>query len=133
LHETVAYTSLERLGELVEACLEGAGAEVRHPPEEALMMVRVREPVDGEIFNLGEVLVTRCEVVLDGEPGWGMAIGGDPTRALYAAVLDAANRRGLRKDIEDDLKLQLAFVRESRRERWARVQATRVELEEMAS
>lgn len=103
------------------------------PPETALIMVRVEETVDGDHFYLGEVLVTRCEVALDGEPGWGMVAGDDPERALCAAVLDAACRRGRPPDVLEELASQLASVREARRERWARVQPTRVEFEEMPS
>lgn len=94
-------------------------------------MVRVMETVDGEVFNLGEALVTTFEVFLDGEPGWGMVVGDDPERAVCAAVLDAASRRGFPDDVEGDLELQLAIAREARRERWAEVQPTRVEFEEM--
>lgn len=100
-------------------------------PEVALVMARVRETVDGEVFNFGEVLVTRCEVSLGGEPGWGLALGEDLEKALCAAVLDAASRRGFPDGVEDELRLQLAFAREARRERWASVQPTRVEFEEM--
>lgn len=121
-----------RLSDLAERCLEEAPIEVRSGPEAALVMVRVRETVDGEVFNLGEVLVTRCEVRLDGEPGWGMVAGDDPERALCAAILDAAAQRGFPDGVEEDLKLQFAFAREARRERWASVQSTRVEFEETA-
>jgi len=112
--------------------MEATPVEVRSGPETALVMVRVRETVDGEVFNLGEVLMTRCEVVSGGEPGWGMVVGDDPERALCTAVLDAAARTGFPDGVEEDLKLQLAFAREARRERWASVQPTRVEFEETA-
>ena len=97
-------------------------------------MARVRETVDGEVFNLGEVLATSCEVLLDGEPGWGMVMGDDSERALCAAVVDAASRGpgGMPEDLEDELRLQLALSREARRRRWTGVQPTRVEFEEMA-
>ena len=94
-------------------------------------MARVRETVDGEIFNLGEVLVTSCEVALDGEPGWALVMGHDPERALCAAVVDAASRRDQATELREDLARELAAVREARRERWASVQPTRVEFEEM--
>ncbi len=95
-------------------------------------MARVQETVDGEVFNLGEVLATSCEVVLDGTPGWGMVMGDDPERAVCAAVLDAANEAGMTEELEGELALSLAFAREERRSRWAKVQPTRVEFEEMA-
>lgn len=91
-------------------------------------MARARETVDGEVFNLGEVLVTACEVALDGEPGWGLVLDHDPERALCAAVVDAASRR----EGAEELRGELAAAREARRERWTSVQPTRVEFEEMA-
>lgn len=94
-------------------------------------MARVRETVDGEVFNLGEVVVTRCEVALGGQPGWAMVLGDDPEKALCAAVLDAASRAGFPNGVEESLELQLVTVREARERRWARVQSTRVEFEEM--
>ena len=95
-------------------------------------MARVRETVDGEVFNLGEVLVTACEVTLGGEPGWGMVMGHDPERALCAAVVDAASRRKDAAELREDLAREYAAAREARRERWATVQPTRVEFEEMS-
>jgi alpha-D-ribose 1-methylphosphonate 5-triphosphate synthase subunit PhnG len=99
-------------------------------------MARVRETVDGELFNLGEVLATSCEVSLNGRPGWSLVLGDDPERALCAAVLDAAGRGAVpeetAEEVRGELTLQLAFVREARRERWAAVQPTRVRFEEMA-
>jgi len=95
-------------------------------------MARVREKVDGEVFNLGEVLTTSCEVNLDGEPGWAMVMDHDPERALCAAVVDAASRHGGFEDLHPELAELLAAAREARRARWAGVQPTRVEFEEMA-
>jgi alpha-D-ribose 1-methylphosphonate 5-triphosphate synthase subunit PhnG len=96
-------------------------------------MTRVRETVDGEVFNLGEVLVTRCEVLLDGEPGWAVVVGEDPERALCGAALDAARRNGMPPDVEEELALQLALAREARRERWTHVQPTRADFREVPS
>lgn len=95
-------------------------------------MARVKETVDGEVFNLGEVLVTNCEVSLDGEPGWAMVVDHDPERALCAAVVDAASRREGGAEIRAGLESLLVEAREARRARWAAVQPTRVEFEEMS-
>ena len=105
-------------------------------------MTRVLETVDGELFNLGEVLATSCEVSLNGNAGWGIVLGDDPERSLCAAVLDAAVRGAAGSsgaipapavnEVLEELKLQFASVRKARRERWAAVADTRVEFEEMA-
>ena len=106
--------------------------EVVSPPRPSLVMARVRETVDGEVFNLGEVLVTNCEVTLDGEPGWAMVVDHDPERALSAAIVDAASRREGGGWLQAELQELLAEARETRRARWAGVQPTRVSFEEMA-
>ena len=130
--EAIAHAPTERLKTLADRCLERAEAEVVSPPRPALVMARVRETVDGEVFNLGEVLVTNCRVTLDGEPGWAAVLDHDPERALCAAVVDAASRIGDGLEIRAELEALLAEGREARRARWANVQPTRVEFEEMS-
>ena len=131
IQEAIAYAPTGRLKELADRCLLDAEAEVVSRPRQALVMARVRETVDGEVFNLGEVLVTGCEVSLEGEPGWSMVLDHDPERALCAAVVDAASRRG-GGEVHAELEELLTEVREARRARWAGVQPTRVSFEEMS-
>ena len=130
IQETIAYAPTTRLKTLADRCLENSEAEVVVPPQPSLTMARVKETVDNEVFNLGEVLVTTCEVLLDGVPGWGMVLGQDAERALCAAVVDAASRREDAGRLLEDLEGELVAVREARRSRWAAVQSTRVEFEE---
>lgn len=131
LYEAIAYAPLERLKPLAERCLQGVEARVESPPEAVLIMARVRDVVDGEVFNLGEVLVTTCEVRLDDEPGWAMVTGHDPERAVCAALVDAASRGRDAKELREDLAREYTAASEARRERWSAVQPTRVEFEEM--
>ena len=130
IQDAITHAPTERLKELADRCLRSARAEVVSRPRQALMMARVKETVDGEIFNLGEVLVTSCEVTLDGEPGWAMVVDHDPERALCAAIVDAASRRGT-GEVQAELEGLLAGARGARKARWAGVQPTRVAFEEM--
>jgi alpha-D-ribose 1-methylphosphonate 5-triphosphate synthase subunit PhnG len=132
LHEVIAYAPAHRLRALAEAALDGADAEIAHGPESGLIMVRVLDTVDDAAFNLGEVLVTRCEVVRDGCRGWAMVLGHEPRRALHGAVLDAAARDELELGLARALQLELKQVHEARRARWRDVQATRVDFEELS-
>lgn len=135
----LAYAPTKSLKELADRCLEGTEAEVVSPPRLVLLMTQVRETVDGELFNLGEVLATSCEVSLNGNAGWGMVLGDDPERSLCIAALDATVRGAggsngvipAVNEVLEELELQLASVREACRGRWDAVAATRVEFEEI--
>ena len=75
---------------LAEAVLAEGSLVVVTPPRVGMLMLRLREPVDGEVFNAGEVLVTEAQVALDRHQGYAMRLGRQPEVTLAAAVLDAA-------------------------------------------
>jgi len=67
-------------------------------PESGMAMVRARAGGTGAQFNLGEITVTRCAVVLDdadagGTAGVAYVQGRSPRHAEQAAVLDALLQR----------------------------------------
>jgi len=66
------------------------------PPTIGMVMARAIEGARGEIFNLGEVLVTECLVSLGESEGWAMLMGSRPKGALAAATIDAAAVAGTR-------------------------------------
>lgn len=80
-----------------ESCLEEGLAGLTLPgyrmlrgPETGLVMARGRVGNAGDVFNVGEVLVTRCVVQLeDGELGHAWIVGEAPRHAQLAALYDA--------------------------------------------
>ncbi|MBO0767664.1 MAG: phosphonate C-P lyase system protein PhnG [Solirubrobacterales bacterium] len=133
LHELIAHGRLASLEAAVREAVGDAEVLVRTPAETALTMVRVRDTVEGTVFNVGEALVTRCEVELEEQIGWSTVVGDQRRRALCGALLDAAHRRtDALAEVEAQLLSELQWCREQRRERWAAVQDTRVDFEEMA-
>lgn len=76
---------------LAEQCMAetDAAPTVVSGPETGMVMMTVREPIARERFHLGEVLVTRAEVEVDGQRGWCMRLGDDRVAAIAAAILDA--------------------------------------------
>lgn len=59
-------------------------------PEIGLVMVRARSGGKGSRFNLGEMTITRCSVVLeDGTVGHGYVKGRDRRHAELVALFDA--------------------------------------------
>lgn len=93
--ELLAATDAPGLVTLAERCLDdGATVTVVAGPEVGTVALQVRDPIVGERFFLGEALVTRVEVGLDGARGWAMRMGSDRVAALAAAVLDAEVEAG---------------------------------------
>ena len=58
-------------------------------PAVCMTMVRAEDSVEAQPFYLGEVLVTDCEVQVDGQAGYGLCMGDEPVRCYCMAVIDA--------------------------------------------
>lgn len=112
---------LEALGELPEP-------EILRGPETALVMVRGRIGGTGAPFNLGELLLTRCALRLNGAIGHGHRAGDEPEGAFLAALADAlAQDPSMEAEIEDlveDLEREIERTDAAEAER---VEKTRVE------
>ncbi|MGV6804737.1 MAG: phosphonate C-P lyase system protein PhnG [Ruegeria sp.] len=98
-------------------------------PEIGGVMVRGRMGGTGAPFNLGEMTVTRCALVLsDGTVGHGFVQGRDKTKAETTALVDAlmqTNAAGnIRARILDPLTRQVADAQAARA---AKAAATKVE------
>ncbi|WP_010139827.1 phosphonate C-P lyase system protein PhnG [Oceanicola sp. S124] len=96
-----------------------------------LVMLPMRDTVQGVEFHLGEVLVAEAHVRLpSGTEGYGMVTGRDIERAMAMALLDAALSDGIAADrirafIEAETQAQQAEDIATLR----RIEATRVDME----
>src|SRR5215468_6953625 len=89
------------LRELQEAWARHAGDityRFLRRPEIGMVMVRGRAGGNGQPFNLGEMTVTRCAVLLDKADivGFGYVGGRDAQRAELVAAFDALLQTGTR-------------------------------------
>jgi alpha-D-ribose 1-methylphosphonate 5-triphosphate synthase subunit PhnG len=132
--EVMAQGSPEPLLDLAEAVLAESEITVITPPRVGMVMLRLREPVVGEVFNAGEVLVTEAQVALGEQQGYAMRLGREPEATLAAAVLDAAVAAGhpLTPRILDGLAALAAAEQERQAAAWSAVAPTRVSFEEMS-
>lgn len=93
--ELLASTDRHRLLAVADACLsDEPPPEIVLPPQVGSIVLTVREPVEASRFHLGDVLVTRAEVVHRGERGWAMVMGADEAAALAAAICAAEAQAG---------------------------------------
>lgn len=73
-----------------DQALSAAPYEVLRAPEVGMAMVKGQTAGEGQVFNLGEVTVTRCVVRLDsGEVGYGYVVGRSKEQARLLALADA--------------------------------------------
>ena len=77
------------LAEGLERIVSAPQYDFPRRPESGLIMVRGRIGGDGQAFNLGEMLVTRCTVQYGGRLGHGWVQGKNPRQAELAALGDA--------------------------------------------
>jgi alpha-D-ribose 1-methylphosphonate 5-triphosphate synthase subunit PhnG len=118
----------------LERCWQGLGLAPEYrrlrSPETGLVMLRGRVSGAGAPFNVGEMTVTRCSVVLqDGTVGHGYVGGSDARHAEIAALCDALlQTETLRTEVEKRVISPLAAAHEAARQQTAaRAAATRVE------
>jgi len=102
--ELLAVAPPAELVALADRCLdyEGASLDIRSGPTVGTVALEVREPVMGERFILGDVLLTTVEVEWRGKRSWAGLLGRDRAAALAAAVCDAEAEAGgpLAREVE---------------------------------
>lgn len=130
----LAILARASLSELQEAWAKHAGDityRFLRRPEIGLVMVRGRAGGTGQLFNLGEMTVTRCAVELEDAEmvGFGYVGGRDPQRAELVAAFDALLQVGTRSALLQRHVIEpFAIGQRRRRERAAcKTAQTRVE------
>ncbi|MEW2919256.1 phosphonate C-P lyase system protein PhnG [Ruegeria sp. ANG10] len=98
-------------------------------PEVGGVMVRGRTGGTGAPFNLGEMTVTRCSLVLqDGTVGHGYVQGRSKRKAKVAALIDALMQTGAADEIRARVIAPLSQqMQASKTARAAKAAATKVE------
>lgn len=132
--ELLARAEAAELIELADEVLATApDPVVLVAPEIGSVAAQVREPIVGQRFLLGEVLVCRAEVELDGRRGWAMRLDEDLPAVLAAAILDAAAQREPADcDRVDRLCRRVAErIRAQEAAEWAELEPTIVSFEEL--
>lgn len=104
--------------------------EITIPPESGFIMMTMKDSFDID-FHLGEVLVTRAEVKVDGESGYAMVMGGDHAKTMMIAVINAALKTGEREIIKKKIKTEERKLVKKIDEERALIASTRVSFEVM--
>jgi alpha-D-ribose 1-methylphosphonate 5-triphosphate synthase subunit PhnG len=129
LLDILARADAAHLIALAESLLPALGpVEVVHN-RTGLVMLPMRDTVQGTDFHLGEVLVAEAHIRAAGTEGYGMVVGRDLTGAMAMAVVDAAASLGQTPDIRAFLHREAAAQAAADTSRLREVEATRVDME----
>lgn len=126
----MAATAVQELLELMET----APIRILAPPKSGLSMMHVLDAYDSE-FLLGEVLVTRTEVELDGRRSFGMVVGDAPHHALARACADLVlegKDQLLKTRVQNLLEREQALLVAKHREEQRLIASTKVHFDLLA-
>lgn len=134
--ELLAAASDDQLMVVADQCLRSSEVpEFLLAPEVGTVVLTLREPVESTRMQLGDVLVTRTEVLHRGAHGWAMRMGSNREATVAAAICDAeVEADGPERELVEALCRNTE--RRLRRERdaeWAELEPTTVHFEEMDS
>jgi alpha-D-ribose 1-methylphosphonate 5-triphosphate synthase subunit PhnG len=122
----------DRIKAEAEAILPALGEIEVIESRTGLVMMPMRDTVQGTDFHLGEVLVAEAHVRLADHDveGYGMIVGRDLERVMAMALIDGARAAGIGLDRIDALIAEEAAKQaDTDRETLRRIEATRVDME----
>ncbi len=127
--DILARSDAVRLATLAEALLPQLGEVEVIQSRTGLVMLPMRDTVQGTDFHLGEVLVAEAQIRAGAAEGYGMVVGRDLERAMAMAVVDAAASLGQTPDIRAFLQREEADLAAADTARLCEIEATRVDME----
>jgi alpha-D-ribose 1-methylphosphonate 5-triphosphate synthase subunit PhnG len=107
--------------------------QIIRQPAVCMTMVRAEDSVESQPFYLGEVLVTDCEVQVDGQAGYGLCMGDEPVRCYCMAVIDALllSDGPRASEVRVFLEGQAALIADRQRLEYNLIQRTKVDFKLM--
>lgn len=94
LSRILSRSGREAVGRLAAPVRQNHAVALLKEPQKTLCMLKLRDPVQGGLFYLGEALVCEAAVEVDGRRGMAVLMGDDLDKVLDMAVIDAAFNAG---------------------------------------
>ena len=98
---------LQPLEAFVASLEENFEIKIARMPSICMTMIQAEDSVEFQPFYLGEALTTECEVIINGQKGYGICLGDEPLRSYCIAFIDAITQL-----IEVDLEPVRQFLNE---------------------
>jgi alpha-D-ribose 1-methylphosphonate 5-triphosphate synthase subunit PhnG len=65
---------------------------IAKPPAICMTMIQAEDSVELQPFYLGEAITTECQLIVNGQIGYGLCIGDEPVRSYCIAFFDAVSQ-----------------------------------------
>ena len=124
----------DRLINFVSQLESNLTVEIVLAPKLCMTMVQAEDSIDFQPFYLGEVLITECQLTVNGELGYGFCMGDAPQRAYSMAIIDAILHKPehpLQTEIQLFIEKEKAILTKSRLEEYNQILKTKVDFKIM--
>lgn len=124
---------LEPLEQFVASIEGNFDITIAKAPSICMTMIQAEDSVEFQEFYLGEALTSECEVVVNGQRGYGICLGDEPVRCYCIAFIDAITQlpdTNL-KQVEGFLNEQAELIAKAEELEYNQVMRTRVDFKLM--
>jgi len=124
---------LEPLEKFVASLENKFDVKVAKTPSICMTMIQAEDSVEFQEFYLGEALTTECEVVVNGQRGYGICLGDEPVRSYCIAFIDALTQLPGTKfqSVEDFLDDQAKLIEKAAQLEYNQIMRTKVDFKLM--
>jgi alpha-D-ribose 1-methylphosphonate 5-triphosphate synthase subunit PhnG len=120
---------LEPLKAFVESMEEGFEITIAKMPSICMTMIEAEDSVEQQPFYLGEALTTECQLIVNGQIGYGVCLGDEPVRSYCIAFFDAACQLNEidQSPLQEFLREQAGLIEEARKLEYNQILRTKVD------
>ena len=132
--EVLTECSNDGLVQFITDIETGLDIQMVIAPKLCMTMVQAEDSIDFQPFYLGEVLITECQLTVNGELGYGYCMGDAPQRAYSIAIIDALlnmPQHTLQTEIYLFIEKEKAILINSRLEEYNQILKTKVDFKIM--
>lgn len=124
---------LAPLEKFVASIEENFEIKIARMPSICMTMIQAEDSVEFQPFYLGEALTTECEVIVNGQKGYGICLGDEPLRSYCIAFIDAITQL---QDVDpqpvnDFLNEQAALIEQADKLEYNYIMRTKVDFKLM--
>ena len=134
IDEVLCDCSNDRLVEFITKHESNLSIEIVIAPKLGMTMVQAEDSIDFQPFYLGEVLITECQISVNGQLGYGYCMGDAPQRAYCIAIIDAllhSEVPTLLKEVEHFIAAEKELLLQQKLEEYNQVLKTKVDFKIM--